>query len=85
MITDTLVEHRDGQADYAIKSTRRSANDAPDSLSGSMWDIRSQAVPLLSPSNEQLSMLAQRGIDAVRDSSHQLRDKGRRCIQHGGR
>ena len=74
-----LVDQAAASADHAIKSTQRVANEALDSLSGSVQDIRSQAAPMLNRTSEQIGALAQRGVDAVRDSSQQLRDKALRA------
>ena len=70
-----LVDQAAASADNAIKSTQRVANEALDSLSGSVQDIRSQAAPMLNRTSDQIGALAQRGVDAVRDSSQQLREK----------
>ena len=70
-----LADQAAQSADSAIKSTQRVANEALDSLAGSVQDIRQQAAPLLNRATEQASVLAQRGMDAVRDGSQQLRDK----------
>ena len=70
-----LADQAAQSADSAIKSTQRVANEALDNLAGSVQDIRQQAAPLLNRATEQASALAQRGIDAVRDGSQQLRDK----------
>jgi ElaB/YqjD/DUF883 family membrane-anchored ribosome-binding protein len=74
-----LVEQAAASANHAIKSTQRVANEALDSLSGSVQDIRSQAAPMLNRTSDQIGALAQRGVDAVRDSSQQLRDKALRA------
>lgn len=64
-------------ADHAIRSTQRVANEALDSLAGSVQDMRHQAAPLLNRATEQVNSLAQRGVDAVRGGSQQLRDQAR--------
>ena len=74
-----LVDQAAASADNAIKSTQRVANEALDSLSGSVQDIRSQAAPMLNRTSDQIGALAQRGVDAVRDSSQQLREKALRA------
>jgi ElaB/YqjD/DUF883 family membrane-anchored ribosome-binding protein len=74
-----LVDQAAASADHAIKSTQRVANDALDSLSGSVQDIRNQAAPMLNRTSDQIGALAQRGVDAVRDSSQQLREKALRA------
>ncbi len=74
---NTLADQAAASADQAIKSTQRMANEAMDSLSGSVQDLRQQATPLLNRATEQASALAQRGVDAVRDGTQQLRDQAR--------
>ena len=59
----------------ALKSTQRAANVAVDSLAGAVHDIRQHASPLIDRAAEQMSGLAHRGVDRVRDTSQQLRDK----------
>ena len=54
-------------ADHALKATRRAASDALTSLAGT--------VPLLDRATEQISALAHSGMDSVRDTSRQLRNK----------
>ena len=72
---NTLADHAAQSADNVIKSTQRVANDALDSLAGSVQDMRHQAAPLLNRATEHASALAQRGVDAVRDRSQQLREQ----------
>ena len=73
--SNSIVDQAALSADQAIKSTQRLANDAMDNLAGSVQDLRQQATPLLNRATEQASELAQRGIDAVRDGSKQLRER----------
>jgi ElaB/YqjD/DUF883 family membrane-anchored ribosome-binding protein len=70
-----LADQAAASADHAIKSTQRVANEALDGLAGSVQDLRHQAAPLLNRVSEQASAMAHRGVDAVRDSSAQLREK----------
>ena len=42
-------------ADHAIRSTQRVANEALDSLAGSVQDMRHQAAPLLNRATEQVA------------------------------
>ncbi len=71
---DAADKAADG-AQGAIRSTQRAADSALDSLSAKVEDVRSQAAPLLSKVSSQAEAAARRGIDAVRDTSQQLRDK----------
>jgi len=72
---NTLTDQAAISADNAIKSTQRIANEAFNGLSNSVEDLRHEAAPLLNRATEQVSALAHRGVDAVREGSHQLRDK----------
>jgi ElaB/YqjD/DUF883 family membrane-anchored ribosome-binding protein len=76
---NAIADQAAQSADDAIKATQRVANGALDSLAGTVQDMRQQATPLLNRATEQASVLAQRGVDAVRDSSQQLRDKALRA------
>jgi len=62
-------------ADQAIKSTQRVANETLNSLSDRVQEVRDEAEPMFSHTGEHIGAMAQRGVDAVRDSSQQLRDK----------
>ena len=73
--SNNLADQAAQSADDVIKSTQRVANEALDSLAVRVQDMRHQAAPLLNRASEQASALAQRGVDAVRDTSQQLRDK----------
>ena len=68
-----------GTAQSAISSTQRAADGALDSLSSKVEDLRSQAAPLLNRVSSQAEAAARRGIEAVRDTSQQLREKALRA------
>jgi len=76
-----LVDKASDNADRAIKSTQRLANETLDSLSGSVHDVRDRVAPVLNRSSEQIAELAQRGVNAVRDSSQHLREKALRASE----
>lgn len=63
------------KADDAIKSTQRMANDAMDSLSDKVEDMRSQAGPTINRIATQAEDAARRGIAAVKENTQQLREK----------
>jgi len=73
--SSNLVDHAAHGADQAIKTTQRAANGALDSLAGTVEGLRQEAAPMLNRVSEQATALAQRGVDAVRDSTHQLRER----------
>ena len=62
-------------AQGAIRSTQRAADDALDGLSAKVEDARDKAAPLLNRVSTQAEAAARRGIEAVRDTSQQLREK----------
>ena len=77
--SNSLAEQASQTADSAIRSSQRVANEAIDSLAGSAQDLRNEATPLINRASEQASALAQRGVNAVRDSSQHLRDTAQRA------
>jgi ElaB/YqjD/DUF883 family membrane-anchored ribosome-binding protein len=76
---NSLADQVAQSADDIIKSTQRVTNEALDGLAANVQDMRQMATPVLNRAAEQASALAQRGVDAVRDSSQQLRDRGQRA------
>ena len=64
-------------AEEAVKATQRLASEALDSLSDSVQNLRQQAAPLLHRAGDEAHTLKQRGLDAMRDSSRQLREQAR--------
>ena len=74
-----IADKAAGTAQGAIRSTQRAADQALDSLSSKVDDLRSQAGPLLNRVTTQAEAAARRGIEAVRDTSQQLREKALRA------
>ncbi len=75
---DTLQDLLDPvvqQTENAIQSTQHLANSALDGLSNSVHDLRDQA----NKTTEQATAMMHRGVDAVRDTSLQLRDRAQRA------
>lgn len=68
-------------ADHAIKATQRVANEALDTLAGSVQDIRNQTAPLLNRASDEADALVQHGADALRDTAKQLRRKAQRASE----
>lgn len=68
-----LVDQAAQSADNAIKSTQQVTNQALETLAGSVQDARKQVSPLLNRASEQASALAQRGLEAVRSGTQQVR------------
>ena len=68
---------------YQFLRKRANLNDPDERLRLAEWcrqhDLREQASPMLNRATEQVSALAQRGVNTVRDTSQQLRDKALRA------
>ena len=62
-------------ASSAIRSTQNVTNEAFDRLSDKVGEVRDQAGPAVSRLTTQAEALAKRGVEAVRDTSAQLREK----------
>lgn len=70
-----LIEQASHSADQAIRATQQTANGAVASAADSLQDLRLQATPALARASEHVGAMAQRGMDSVRETSHQLRAK----------
>ena len=77
--TNNLADQAAVSADQAIKATQRATNNAFDSLAGTVQDVRQQAAPLLDKASAQVSAIAQRGVDTVRETTQQLRERALRA------
>ncbi len=77
--TNNLADQAAHSADVAIRATQRVASGALDDLAKSVEGLRQEAAPLLDRANEQAHALAQRGMDAVRDGTHQVRERALRA------
>lgn len=66
-------------ADQAIRSTQDSANKALDSAVDAVEELRQDAAPFLNRAAEKASAIAHRGVDAVLESSQQIRDRARQA------
>jgi ElaB/YqjD/DUF883 family membrane-anchored ribosome-binding protein len=62
-------------AQGAIRSTQRTTDQALNRLSDTVEDVRSKAGPMLNKVTSQAEAAARRGMDAVRDTSQQLRER----------
>ena len=78
----SLVEQASQSADQAIKSTQQVANEALDTLTEAMQDLRHQATPLMARASDSISSMAHHGMDSVRETSHQLRVKAERASEN---
>jgi ElaB/YqjD/DUF883 family membrane-anchored ribosome-binding protein len=71
----SLIDQAAQNADQAIKSTQQVATEALEALSDALQDLRHQAMPIAERTQAHVSALTQRGLDSVRETSHQLRLK----------
>ena len=71
----SLTDQAADSANSAIRSTQNVANAALDRLSEKVESVRDQAAPVIDRLSSQVETAARRGVDAVRDTSVQLRDK----------
>ena len=62
-------------AQSAVRSTQRAADSAFDAMSEKIDEAKGQVAPMLSKVSSQAEAAARRGMDAVRDTSQQLREK----------
>ncbi len=62
-------------AQGAMRSTQRSVDSAFDTMSDKIDEARGQVAPVLSKVSSQAEAAARRGMEAVRDTSQQLREK----------
>jgi ElaB/YqjD/DUF883 family membrane-anchored ribosome-binding protein len=69
------VDKGTNTAQSAIRSTQRAADSAFDTLSEKVDEARSQVAPMLSKVSSQAEAAARRGMEAVRDTSQQLRER----------
>src|SRR6195952_605902 len=70
-----MADNAAGSAQGAIRSTQRAADQALDRVSDKVEEARSQAAPLLNKVTSQAEAPARRGMEAVRDTSQQLRER----------
>jgi ElaB/YqjD/DUF883 family membrane-anchored ribosome-binding protein len=62
-------------ADDTIRATQRVTNEALDRLSDKVHDAHDKAAPKIVRMAEQAETLVRRGSDALREGSHQVREK----------
>jgi ElaB/YqjD/DUF883 family membrane-anchored ribosome-binding protein len=62
-------------AQGAIRSAQRSTDQAFDRLSDKVDEVRDKAGPMLNRVTSQAEAAARRGMEAVRDTSQQLRER----------
>ena len=74
-----IADSAAGTAQDAIRSTQRATDQALNRLSDKVDEVRSQAAPLLNKVSSQAEAAARRGMEAVRDTSQQLRERAQQA------
>lgn len=74
-----LADQAADSAHNAIRSTQAVANSAFDRLSDKVENVRDQAVPMVKNMASQAEAAARRGVDAVKETSAQLREKAQQA------
>lgn len=78
-LSNNLADSAAASAESAIRSTQRMANQALDGVAGTVSDLRADAVPMIKAASDQVSALAHRSADAVRQGSQQLVDSAQQA------
>jgi ElaB/YqjD/DUF883 family membrane-anchored ribosome-binding protein len=73
--TQQLIEKASESADHSIQASQKAADEALANLAQALQNLRVHATPLLERATLQASALAHRGLDSVRETSHQIRVK----------
>ena len=76
--TSNLADQAAQSAENAIRSTQRVANETVDQLADSANNARNKVTPVINRVAGEAEHLAHRGMDALRDSTAQIRDKAAR-------
>ena len=77
--TNTLADQAGQGLENGLRSTQRTAHEVMDTLSSGVSDLQSRAAPMLNRVSTQAEQLARQSMDAVRDSTAQMREKALRA------
>jgi ElaB/YqjD/DUF883 family membrane-anchored ribosome-binding protein len=78
----SVVEQASQSADNAIKASQKVADEALENLANAMQDLRQRATPMFERATEKVSSLTHRGVDSVRETTHQLRVKAEQASEN---
>jgi len=70
---DTLLDPASRTVDQAIRSSQHAASAALDGMAESVQALRRELGPLIGRTADEASTLTHRGMDAVKEASHQVR------------
>ena len=68
-------------ASSAIRATQGATNSAFDRMSDTVEGVREQAAPMISKLASQAETIARRSVDAVRETSAQLRERSHQASE----
>ncbi|MBP9905925.1 MAG: hypothetical protein KBF66_10225 [Rhodoferax sp.] len=78
----SLIEAASQSADHAITASQQAANQALENLAQAMQELRHQATPVMDRASQQVSDLAHRGLNSVRETTYQLRQKAEHASEN---
>jgi ElaB/YqjD/DUF883 family membrane-anchored ribosome-binding protein len=78
----SLMDQAAQTTDQAIKSTQQVATEALATLTDALQNLHHQALPIAERTQAQVSALTHRGLDNVRETSHQLRLKAEHASEN---
>ena len=73
--TSNMADQAADNAAQALRSTQSVANQAFDRLNDKLESARDTAVPLINRLSSQAETVARRGVEAVRDTGAQVRER----------
>ena len=73
--TSNMADQAADSAAQALRSTQSVANQAFDRLNDKLESARDTAVPLINRLSSQAETVARRGVEAVRDTGAQVRER----------
>ena len=73
--TTSMGDRVSQSTDQTIKSAQNGATQTADKLASAMQDLRHEGPAVFNKAVDGMSAFAHRGVDSVRDASHQLRVK----------
>jgi ElaB/YqjD/DUF883 family membrane-anchored ribosome-binding protein len=71
----TLAHEAAQAAEHSMRSMQRATQQSLDRMADELDDVRAQTSSAVKQMTRDAESLRQRGMDAVRDGSHQLREK----------
>lgn len=80
--SSSLTDQAQQTAEQTVLATQKVAHEALKTLTDALQELRLHTLPSAERAGAQVSALAQRGIDSVCDTSHQLRLKAEHASEN---